>query len=71
MIGIYQYRNGLVFTGEIANSVEEAKNYLANKYGITEKILVGHNNKGEPIYDLKFVPLYNKSAFVFKEVTIV
>lgn len=72
MIGIYQYANGLIFTGAIANSVEEAQAYLANKYGKIEEVYTGEtDNCGNPIYKPQFVPNYNKEAFVFKELTIV
>ena len=68
MVGIYKYENGLVFTGVIASSEEEAKAYLANKYGSFEQVFSGKRDEnGYPIYEYEFVPKYNKSAFVIKE----
>lgn len=71
MVGIYRYQNGLVFTGEIANSIEEAKAYLGKKYGRIEKVFSKWDNNGKPIYKSRFVPYYNKEAFEFLEVKIV
>ena len=68
MVGIYKYENGLVFTGEIASSKEEAETYLAKKYGSFEQVFSGKRDEnGYPIYENKFVPKYNESAFVIKE----
>ena len=67
MVGIYKYENGLVFTGVIASSEQEAEAYLANKYGSFEQVLNGRDENGYPIYGYEFVPKYNKSAFVIKE----
>jgi hypothetical protein len=68
MVGIYKYENGLVFTGVIATSKEKAETYLAEKYGSFEQVFNGKRDEnGYPIYERKFVPKYNKSAFVIKE----
>ena len=67
MVGIYKYENGLVFTGIIASSEEEAETYLAHRYGSFEPVFSGRDENGYPIYAYEFVPKYNKSAFVIKE----
>lgn len=68
MVGIYKHENGLVFTGVIASSKEKAEAYLAKKYGSVEYVFNGQRDENScPIYELKFVPKYNKSAFVIKE----
>lgn len=68
MVGIYEYENGLKFTGIIADTVEKAEEYLKNKYGIIEKVYSGQRNKdGTPIYKEEFQPWYNKEVFEIKE----
>jgi hypothetical protein len=68
MVGIYKYENGLVFTGVIASTKEEAETYLAKEHGSFEQVFNGKRDEnGCPIYEYKFVPKYNKSAFVIKE----
>lgn len=68
MVGIYKYENGLIFTGVIASSKKKAETYLAEKYGSFEQVFNGKRDEnGCPIYERKFVPKYNKSAFVIKE----
>lgn len=64
MVGIYKYEGGLKFTGKIAESVEEAKAWLKNKYGKKVKIPSHFDKeKGELIYTEVFDPSYNESAF--------
>ena len=68
MVGIYKYENGLVFTGMIAISKEKAENYLAEKYGSFDMVFTGKwDEDNRPIYEHRFVPKYNKSIFVIKE----
>ena len=68
MVGIYKYENGLVFTGMIAISKEKAESYLAKKYGSFEMVFNGQRDEdNRPIYEHRFVPKYNESAFVIKE----
>lgn len=68
MVGIYKYENGLVFTGIIASSKKNAEAYLAKKYGSFEQVFCGKwDENSYPIYESKFVPSYNKFAFVIKE----
>ena len=68
MVGIYKYENGLVFTGIIAQSKQRAESYLAVKYGSIEQVFTGEwDENDEPIYERKFVPKYDKSVFVIKE----
>lgn len=57
MVGIYKYASGLQFTGIVAETEEDAKTYLRNKYGYTK--------------DGEFIPYYNEQAFEIKEVTFI
>lgn len=60
MVGIYEYANGLVFTGIIAETEQKAWEYLDNK------------TNEKPLGKLGFGPIKaNRSAFVIKEVTVV
>lgn len=68
MFGIYVYENGLRFTGKIAKTEEEAKKYLGQTYGKIEKVYAHKRDENNcPIYEEKFVPNYNKNAFVIKK----
>ena len=71
MYGIYVYKNGLQFTGKIAKTEEEARNYLAQTHGKTESVFIGRDEKGLPIYEERFVPSYNKEAFEIKKLEII
>ena len=72
MFGIYAYENGLKFTGKVAATKEAAEHYLATKYGKIEKCYTGKRDEnGYPIYEDKFVPYYNKEAFVIKSLEVV
>lgn len=71
MVGIYYYENGLKFSGIVANTEQEAKIYLGNKYGKNQKVFTGkRDNNNFPIYENKFVPSYNEKAFVIKEIEL-
>jgi len=60
MVGIYEYANGLVFTGIIAETEQKAWEYLDNK--------VNEEFGGK----LGFNPMKaNRSAFAIKEVTVI
>ena len=72
MFGIYKYEAGLKFTGKIAKTKELAEKYLGEKYGQVEDVWSGKRDEnGYPIYVKKFVPWYNKEAFVIKELEII
>lgn len=72
MFGIYKYENGLRFTGKIAKTEQEAKDYLAKTYGTIKPVFTGRRKSdGTPIYEDKFVPGYNKDAFVIKPVELI
>ena len=72
MYGIYKYENGLHFTGKIAHSVEEAEQYLGNKFGKMEEVFTGARDKNNyPIYEKHFVPNYNKDAFKIMPLEII
>lgn len=64
MVGIYKYKNGLVFTGIIANSEQEAWAYLDKK--INETPLMYRGEKLESTSRKA-----SRTAFVIKEVTLV
>lgn len=71
MVGIYKYACGLQFTGIVAETEEDAKKYLGNKYGRVQEVQVGRDDKFNPIYAKKFVPYYNEEAFEIKEITLI
>lgn len=71
MVGIYKYACGLQFTGIVAETEEDAKAYLRNKYGYTTKVMIGRDDKFNPIFADKFIPHYNEEAFEIKEVTFI
>lgn len=72
MFGIYKYENGLQFTGKVARTEQEAKNYLAQIYGKTQLVFTGkRETDGTPIYEKKFVPNYNAKAFVIQFVELI
>lgn len=72
MFGIYKYENGLQFIGKVAKTEQEAKNYLAQTYGQVQLVFTGKKeNDGTPIYENRFVPNYNKEAFVIQRVELV
>lgn len=71
MVGIYKYENGLVFTGVVANTVADAEAYLGNKYGYREIEEFSHFENDCPVYTKRFVPRYNKNAFVIKSVEFI
>lgn len=72
MFGIYKFEAGLKFTGKIAKTRELAEKYLGETYGRIEKVWTGKwDENGYPTYEDKFVPQYNKEAFVIKELEIV
>lgn len=70
MVGIYKCENGLQFTGIIADTVEDAKRYLGNKYGyMSEKFTGEFDENGNLKYKEVFVPYYNPQTFKIKELT--
>ena len=72
MFGIYKYENGLQFTGKVAKTEQEAKNYLAQVYGTVKPVFTGkRQTDGTPIYEDRFVPGYNENAFVIQPVDLV
>ena len=72
MVGIYQYEEGLKFTGVVAETRENAEEYLKNKYGKILNMPTGERDEqGKPLYEERFVPGYNKEAFKIMEITLV
>lgn len=72
MFGIYKYENGLQFTGKVARTEQEAKNYLAQTYGKIQPVFIGKREiDGTPIYENEFVPNYNTKAFVIRSVELI
>lgn len=72
MFGIYKFENGLRFTGKVARTEEEAKDYLAKTHGKIQPVFTGKREiDGTPIYENKFVPGYNTEAFVIQFVELV
>lgn len=72
MFGIYKYENGLRFTGKVARTEQEAKNYLAQAYGKIQPVFTGKRKiDGTPIYENKFIPDYNEEAFVIQFIELV
>ena len=72
MFGIYKYENGLQFTGKVARTEQEAKNYLAQTHGKIQPVFTGkRENDGTPIYENKLVPGYNEEAFIIQFVELV
>lgn len=72
MFGIYKYENGLQFTGKVAKTEQEAKDYLSKTYGTVQSVFTGKRQPdGTPIYENKFVPNYNKNVFVIKPVELI
>jgi hypothetical protein len=72
MFGIYKYENGLQFTGKIARTEQEAKDYLSRAYGRIQSVFTGEREKdGTPIYEARFVPGYNEETFVIQPVKLI
>lgn len=72
MFGIYKKENGLQFTGKIAKTEQEARDYLSRTYGRIQPVFTGKREKdGTPIYENRFVPGYNKEAFVIQPVELI
>ena len=72
MFGIYKYENGLQFTGKIARTEQEAKKYLAQTYGKVQPVFTGKREiDGTPIYENRFVPDYNKEAFIIQRIELI
>lgn len=63
MFGIYQYQNGLQFTGIIAKTEEEAWAYLDKKIGKESKMKLSN---GEWYY-----PRANRKAFEIKKIKLI
>ena len=63
MVGLYKYANGLVFTGIVANSEQEAWAYLDKKVSETPIMYRGRQ--------LESAKKASRTAFVIKEVTLV
>lgn len=71
MFGIYEYKCGLQFTGKVARTEQEAKNYIAQTYGKTITVFTGKREAdGTPIYERKFCP-GNVEHFVIRPVELV
>ena len=72
MFGIYKYENGLQFTGKIAKTEQEAKDYLSNTYGAIKPVYTGKRKAdGTPIYEERFIPYYNKDVFTIQPIELV
>lgn len=74
MVAIMKYENGLKFTGMVANTMEEAKDYLANLHGREEEfpaypLRLDENNK--IVYEKKFVPYYPEGMYEIIDVKII
>lgn len=72
MFGIYKYENGLQFTGKVAKTEQEAKDYLAKTYGTVKPVFIGKRQPdGTPVYENKFVPDYNENTFVIQSIELI
>lgn len=72
MYGIYQYSNGLHFTGKITNTKEEAIEYLKKEHGYwTQRWTGEYDEYGNHIYEKYFFPSYNERAFEILELEMI
>lgn len=72
MVGIYEISNGLHFTGKVAETKEQAENYLGQLYGSLTREPVRYDEEGQRwIYEEVFTPWYNKEVFHILPVVIV
>lgn len=72
MVGIYEISNGLHFTGKVAETKEQAENYLGQLYGGFTPQPVRYDEEGQCwIYEEVFTPWYNKEVFRILPIEIV
>lgn len=71
MYGIYQYKNGLHFTGIITTTEEKAIEYISNLCGSWQEKPAKDWTPTNRKYEKIFVPYYNKNAFTIKKVKVI